>query len=87
MSQIPPPPSGPAPNPPPDRQSPTYQGPARTAHGPVYWIFVGWWLAPMMWLGRVFLWLLAWPLGLWRSMARSRKKRELRERRGYRDQA
>lgn len=62
----------------------TYQGPARTAHGPAYWLLVGWWWLPLAKLGRVLLWMLFWPAGLWRSMRHGRKTRESRERRGYR---
>jgi hypothetical protein len=61
-----------------------YRGPARTSHGPTYWLVVGWWWGPTKWLGRVSLWLLFFPLGLWRSIAHGRKGREARERRGYR---
>jgi hypothetical protein len=61
----------------------SYQGPARTAHGSVYWLLVGWWWAPAKWIGRVALWVLFFPLGIWRSYANNRKKRDLRERRGY----
>lgn len=61
-----------------------YRGPARNAHGAGYWLFVGWWLAPILWLGRVCLWILFWPVGLWRSIHRSRSKAEARQRRGYR---
>lgn len=64
--------------------SPQYRGPARTAHGPAYWIFVGWWWGPTKWFGRVLLWLFMWPLGLWRSIVHGRKGREKKERRGYR---
>lgn len=31
-------------------------------------------LAPFTWLGRVVLWLLFWPLGLWRSIRHGRKR-------------
>lgn len=60
-----------------------YTPPARTAHGPMYWLLVGWWWAPAKWIGRVLLWLVLWPVGLWRSITNSRSKREARERRGY----
>ena len=63
---------------------PRYRGPARTAHGPVYWLLIGWWWGPTKWLGRVMLWLFLWPVGLWRSIVHGRKNREARERRGYR---
>lgn len=62
---------------------PVYRGPARSAHGPGYWLFVGWWLAPILWLGRVSLWVLFFPLGIWRSIAHSRAKSENRQRRGF----
>ncbi len=62
---------------------PTYHGPARTAHGWAYWLSVGWWWEPLKWLGRVALWIVFWPLGLWRSIRHGRKTREARERRGY----
>src|SRR4051812_11698543 len=42
---------------------PTYRGPARTAHGPLYWLLVGWWWGPAKWMGRVLLWLVLWPVG------------------------
>jgi hypothetical protein len=63
---------------------PAYRGPSRTAHGAGYWLAVGWWWEPAKWLGRVSLWLLFLPVGLWRSVRHSRKNREGRERRGYR---
>lgn len=56
--------------------------PARTAHGPAYWAFVGWWLAPAKWLGRVLLWIVFFPVGAWRSIANHSRKKELRQRRG-----
>ena len=63
---------------------PTYRGPARAAHGPLYWLLIGWWWGPTKWLCRVMLWVFLWPLGLWRSIVHGRKNREARERRGYR---
>jgi len=60
-----------------------YAPPARTAHSIHYWLWIGWWWGPTKFFGRVMLWLFMWPLGLWRSMAHSRAKREARERRGY----
>lgn len=63
--------------------SDAYVPPARTAHGIHYWLWVGWWWAPLKWLGRVSLWLIMWPLGLWRSWANSRAKRDARVRRGH----
>lgn len=65
-------------------QDTQYQGPAHTAHGWVYWLVVGWWWEPTKWLGRVSLWIVFWPIGLWRSVRHGRKNREARERRGYR---
>lgn len=56
--------------------------PARTAHGPAYWIFIGWWWGPAKWIGRVFLWLFLLPVGIWRSIVHDRNKREARQRRG-----
>lgn len=61
----------------------TYQGPAKHAHGAAYWVGVGWWWEPLCWAGRMSLWLLLFPIGLWRSVRKGRKNRELRERRGY----
>lgn len=46
---------------------------ARTAHGAGYWVFVGWWWGPTKWAGRVALWLVLWPLGLWRSIRHAQK--------------
>lgn len=60
----------------------TYRGPARTAHGWIYWTLVGWWWEPLCWAGRMLLWLIP-PLGVWRSGRKGRKNRERRERRGY----
>jgi hypothetical protein len=36
-------------------------------------------LAPILWLGRVSLWVLFLPLGLWRSVVHGRKKSEKRQ--------
>ncbi len=58
--------------------------PARTAHGAVYWLLVGWWWGPAKWVGRMLLWIFLWPVGIWRSLVKSRKTRERRERRGRR---
>ncbi|MBI2710306.1 MAG: DUF2510 domain-containing protein [Actinobacteria bacterium] len=55
---------------------------ARHAHGLRYWILLGWWWAPLKWLGRVALWLLFFPLGFWRSYANHDRKKELRQQRG-----
>ncbi len=55
---------------------------ARTAHGPAYWLLVGWWWGPTKWLGRVLLWLFLLPVGIWRSVAHGRKTREAKQRRG-----
>ena len=64
--------------------APQYRGPSRTAHGPAYWLLVGWWWLPFTKMGRIALWLFVWPLGLWRSIVKGRKDRERRQRRGYR---
>lgn len=61
-----------------------YRGPARTAHGPAYWLLIGWWWEPLTWAGRVLLWLFLLPIGIWRSVRKGRKNREARERRGFR---
>lgn len=61
-----------------------YDIPARNAHGPIYWILVGWWWGPIKWVGRVCMWLLFWPLGLWRSIVHGRNARDAKMRRGYR---
>ncbi len=61
-----------------------YGAPARHAHGMFYWLIIGWWWGPLKWMGRVSLWLLMWPLGLWRSYRHSQSKQESRMRRGYR---
>ena len=42
--------------------------------GLLWWLLVGWWWAPACWLGRVVLWLVAWPVGLWRSIRHSQRK-------------
>ena len=60
----------------------TYVAPARTAHGLAYWLLVGWWWGPVKWFGRVLLWLVLWPVGLWRSIVHGRSAREARMRRG-----
>ena len=36
-------------------------------------------LAPVFWLGRVLLWILFLPLGLWRSIRHGKKKSEQRQ--------
>jgi hypothetical protein len=61
-----------------------YRGPARHAHGPAYWLLVGWWWEPLAWAGRMLLWLFLLPVGVWRSLRKGRRNREARERRGYR---
>lgn len=68
----------------PAQQPMPYRGPARTAHSGAYWLWVGWWWEPTKWSGRVTLWLLFWPLGLWRSIRHHQHKQEARLRRGYR---
>ena len=60
-----------------------YVPPAKTAHGPTYWVLVGWWWAPLKWLGRVALWVVFFPLGIWRSVVHSRKTRDAKTRRGH----
>lgn len=60
---------------------PPYGAPARTAHGTVYWLIVGWWWEPMCWVGRMMLWIFP-PLGIWRSGRKGRKNAEARQRRG-----
>lgn len=35
-------------------------------------------MAPVFWLGRVSLWLVFFPLGMWRSIRHGRKKSERR---------
>jgi hypothetical protein len=61
-----------------------YRGPDRHAHGKGYWALIGWWWEPLAWLGRMLLWLTFFPAGIWRSLRKSRKNREARERRGIR---
>lgn len=63
--------------------SQSYVPPARTAHGVVWWLLVGWYWAPAKWLGRVLLWVLFFPLGLWRSIVHGRNTRDAKTRRGY----
>lgn len=46
--------------------------------GAFYWIVVGWWWGPLKWAGRVGLWLIMWPIGLWRSVVHGQNKRERR---------
>lgn len=60
--------------------------PARTAHGPVYWLLIGWWWAPAKWVGRVSLWVFLLPVGIWRSVRHGRKVRDERHRRGWEQQ-
>lgn len=55
--------------------------PARTTHGAAYWLLVGWYWRPLCWAGRVTLWLVFWPLGLWRSWRAGRRRDHLRARR------
>lgn len=45
-----------------------------------YLVTVGWLWEPLKWFGRVGLWLVAWPLGLWRSLVHGRNKRDRRNR-------
>lgn len=70
---------------PPRQQQPQqYRGPARTAHGAMYWLIIGLWWEPIKWAGRMLGWLILWPFGLWRTLRKGRVNREARERRGYR---
>lgn len=55
--------------------------PARTAHGLAWWLLLGWYWAPLKWLGRVSLWLVFFPAGLWRSIVHSRNTRDAKMRR------
>ena len=45
-----------------------------------WWLTIGWWWRPLCWVGRVTLWLVAWPLGLWRSVRHGRRKRDRQDR-------
>lgn len=45
-----------------------------------WWLLVGWWWAPACWVGRVLLWLIFWPVGLWRSLRHGAKKDRARAR-------
>ena len=58
--------------------------PARRAHSWWYWLTIGWVWSPTKWLGRVALWLLCWPLGLWRSWVHHHATQAARLRRGQR---
>jgi hypothetical protein len=75
-------PTNPPPRPP--YPPPAYRGPAKTAHGPIYWTLIGWWWGPLKWAGRMLLWLFLWPVGLWRSIRHHQDTQEGRQRRGYR---
>lgn len=55
-----------------------------TAHTGVWWATVGWWWAPLAWSGRVLLWLVLWPAGLWRSWRHHQHTNELRSRNEFR---
>lgn len=46
----------------------------------LWWILIGWWWRPLCWLGRVALWLIFWPIGLWRSLRNGQRKSERRAR-------
>lgn len=61
---------------------PVYAAPAATSHGAGYWIFVGWWWGPAKFLGRLLLWIVFCPVGLWRSIVHHTDKRHDRMRRG-----
>lgn len=49
--------------------------------GWVYWVSIGWVWEPLKYLGRVALWLVFWPAGLWRSLTHGRSKGANRDRR------
>jgi len=49
-----------------------------SAHGKTYWCLIGWWWGPAAWAGRVALWLVLWPAGLWRSFVHHGKNRDRR---------
>lgn len=46
---------------------------SRAGRSAAWWVTIGWWWAPACWVGRVFLWLVFWPAGLWRSIRHGRK--------------
>lgn len=48
----------------------------------IWWLVIGWWWAPACWMGRVLLWLVAWPAGLWRSHRHAQRADARRARRG-----
>lgn len=52
-----------------------------------YWVTVGWLWESIKWMGRVGLWLFAFPLGLWRSWRHGRNADLNRTRRTTRDAA
>ena len=60
----------------------TYAAPAHMAHSPLYWALIGWWWGPTKWVGRVLLWVVFWPVGLWRSIVHGRDTRDAKMRRG-----
>lgn len=58
-------------HPPPAYAAAVRVGPA--PHGCLYWLTVGLVVGPVTWAGRVGLWLVAWPIGLWRSIRHGQK--------------
>jgi hypothetical protein len=43
-------------------------------------------MAPLFWLGRVLLWIVFWPIGLWRSVRHGRRKSERRQQEAFREE-
>lgn len=39
-------------------------------------LFMSWWWEPIKWAGRLLLWVLFFPLGLWRSIRHGANKRD-----------
>lgn len=54
----------------------------RSAHSPMWWLFIGWWWAPAYWCIRVATWVVALPLGIFWSWVHARSKDRGRTRRG-----
>lgn len=67
-----------------DRGMTTAAAPARAAHGWFYWLSIGWLWEPLAWMGRVTLWLVFLPLGVFLSWRKARANAEGRLRRGVR---
>jgi hypothetical protein len=42
----------------------------------LWWIFVGWWLTPVLWFARTVVRLICWPVALRRVVADRRLRRE-----------